>query len=271
MRTFALAIEVLALQSLNLALIQTDTHWHDPEANREMFAPLIAEASRTSDLVALPEMFSTGFTMASAEMAESMSGPTLAWLADQAQTNECHLCASLVIQDAGAFYNRFVHVAPDGSRVKYDKRHLFRMAGEHEHYSPGDAKTVFRVGQWRICAMVCYDLRFPVWFRNEGDYDALLVLANWPAARRNAWLTLLRARAIENQVYAAGVNIVGVDGNGVAYGGGTAAYDPDGATLVERLDDKGIEYVRFDSDLLAKRRSEFPVWQDADSFRLGDS
>jgi predicted amidohydrolase len=261
---------VTALQSLNLALIQTDTHWHDPEANREMFAPLIAEAAQKADLVALPEMFSTGFTMASAEIAEPMSGPTLSWLADQAQKYDCHLCASLVIEEGDAFYNRFVHVGPDGSRGKYDKRHLFRMAGEHEHYAPGDAKMVFSVGQWRICAMVCYDLRFPVWFRNEGDYDALLVLANWPAARRDAWLTLLRARAIENQAYAAGVNIVGVDGNGVAYSGGTAAYDPDGAVLVERLDDKGIEYVRFDSDLLARRRSEFPVWQDADAFRLQD-
>lgn len=259
------------MQSLNLALIQADTHWHDPEANREMFTPLIARAAQSADLIVLPEMFSTGFTMASSEVAEPMSGPTIGWLAGQARTHDCHVCASLAIEENGVFYNRFVHLAPDGTLDKYDKRHLFRMAGEHDHYAPGDLKMVFEVGQWRICAMVCYDLRFPVWFRNAGDYDALLVVANWPAARRDAWLTLLQARAIENQVYAAGVNIVGVDGNGVSYGGGTAAYDPDGNTLVERLNEKGIEYVAFDAQLLERRRSEFPVWQDADHFRLESS
>ncbi len=254
------------MQPLTLALIQTVTHWHAPDANHRMFEPLIREAAGRADLILLPEMFSTGFTMASSAVAEELSGPTVNWLKTTSQETGCYLCGSVVIKDGGRYFNRFMWVSPNGEIGYYDKRHLFRMAGEHEHYSIGDSKRIFRIGDWRICAMVCYDLRFPVWFRNERDYDAIIVVANWPAARRDMWLTLLKARAIENQVYAAGVNIVGVDGNGVEYKGGSAVYGPDGETVVEPLDGVGIEYATLDADHLSARRKVFPVWRDADKF-----
>ena len=256
------------MQTLSLALIQSATHWHDPDANREHFEPLVRASSERADLIVLPEMFSTGFTMESRTVAESMDGPTVSWLRQTAQDIDTAICGSVVITDQGQYFNRFVWAMADGGIGYYDKRHLFRMAGEHEHYDIGSPKTVFELCGWRICAMVCYDLRFPVWFRNEGDYDAIVCVANWPAARRDAWLTLLRARAIENQVYAAGVNLVGIDGNSVAYSGGTAAYGPDGEVLAERLDDAGVEFVMFDADKLAQRREEFPVWRDADGFQI---
>ena len=256
------------MQPLNLALIQSATQWHDPVANREHFEPLIRASSERADLIVLPEMFTTGFTMESRTVAETMDGATVSWLREVAQEIDTAICGSVVIEADGCYFNRFLWVTPDGDVGSYDKRHLFRMAGEHEHYDIGSAKTVFELGGWRVCAMVCYDLRFPVWFRNEGDYDAIVCVANWPAARRDAWLTLLRARAIENQVYAAGVNLVGVDGNSVAYSGGTAAYGPDGEVLAERLDDAGVEFVTFNAEKLVQRREEFPVWRDADKFQL---
>ena len=197
-----------------------------------------------------------------------MDGPTVSWLRSEAAGRGLVLCGSVVIRVNEAFYNRFVWVTPDGGVTCYDKRHRFRMAGEHEHYSAGNDRVIVALRGWRLCPMVCYDLRFPVWLRNRGDYDALLCVANWPAARRDAWNTLLRARAIENQVYLAAVNIVGTDGNGVAYSGGSAAYAPDGAVLVEQFDEPGVLVTEFDPGRLAALRAEFPVGDDADNFEL---
>ena len=256
------------MQPLTLSLLQTPTHWHDPAANRAHFAELLAEVPAETQLVLLPEMFSTGFTMASREVAETMAGETLSWLKQRAVDLGKVLCGSLVIEEDGAFFNRFVAVTPTGDCVQYDKRHRFRMAGEHEHYSAGGEKIVFEVGGWRVCPMVCYDLRFPVWFRNSDDYDLLVCVANWPAARQAAWNTLLRARAIENQAYAAGVNIVGTDGNGVTYSGGSAIYAPDGDVLVEAHDTAQLVTQTLDGARLKSLREQFPVWQDADEFQL---
>lgn len=256
------------MQPLTLSLLQTHTHWHDPAANRALFDALLDEVPAATRLVLLPEMFSTGFTMASGEVAETMAGETLSWLKQQAKRRNKVLCGSLVIEQDGAFYNRFVAAFPDGELTQYDKRHRFRMAGEHQHYSAGGEKIVFEVDGWRVCPMVCYDLRFPVWFRNTGDYDLLVCVANWPAARQQAWNTLLRARAIENQVYAAGVNIVGTDGNGVTYTGGSAVYAPDGDVLVEAQDAAQLVTHTLDASRLANLRENFPVWQDADEFQL---
>jgi len=178
------------------------------------------------------------------------------------------LCGSVVIEEAGAYYNRFVAVYPDGDVITYDKRHLFRMAGEHQHYSAGGEKIVFEVDGWRICPMVCYDLRFPVWFRNRNEYDVLLCVANWPAARRAAWNTLLRARALENQVYVAAVNIVGVDGNAVVYTGGSACYAPDGDVLGEVFDDPQTLNCTLSASVLQDLHQAFPVSRDADDFEL---
>ena len=256
------------MQSLNLSLIQTHTQWHDASANRALFDDWLTQIPANTHVVMLPEMFSTGFTMHSAEVAETMSGPTVAWMRDNAARLRSVLCGSVVIEEGGDYFNRFIWAMPDGTLSTYDKRHRFRMAGEHEHYQAGARREVFEVAGWRVCPFVCYDLRFPVWLRNRQDYDLLLCVANWPAARQSAWNTLLRARAIENQCYVAAVNIIGVDGNEVAYGGGSAAYAADGEVLVEHFDEPAMINVSLDMDRLNGLRKSFPVWQDADRFSV---
>ena len=208
-----------ALAPLPLAVLQTATHWHNPQRNHELFEQLLDQVPQGTALAVLPEMFSTGFTMSSQQVAEDMAGPTVQWLCQQADQRQLVICGSVVIQDGQQFFNRLLWATPDGGLSWYDKRHCFRMAGEHEHYSAGQQRVVVELAGWRICLSVCYDLRFPVWLRNCNDYDVLLCVANWPAARRDAWMTLLKARAIENQAYCVGVNIVGTDGNDVQYSG----------------------------------------------------
>lgn len=256
------------MQSLKLCLVQTATHWHDPVANRALFDDWLSQVPGDVQLVVLPEMFSTGFTMASGDVAETMDGPTVAWMRQRAGEMNVHLCGSLVVEEKGACYNRFVWMPPDGEPVCYDKRHRFRMAGEHEHYAAGRERCIVTLGQWRILPLVCYDLRFPVWLRNRDDYDLLLAVANWPAPRQQAWNALLRARAIENLAYAAGVNIVGTDGNGVSYTGGTAVYDAEGTPMLEAGTEPGLYAVTLNGDALADYRQRFPAWQDADAFDL---
>lgn len=255
---------------LNLSLIQTPTHWHNAAANREMFAKWFEQLPEATEVVVLPEMFSTGFTMASEEVAEPMAGATVSWLQESAQKLGKTICGSLVIVEDDQYFNRFVWVAPTGSIVSYDKRHTFRMAGEHEHYMAGSDRVVIELADWRVCPMVCYDLRFPVWFRNRGDYDLLLCVANWPAARQSAWQTLLRARAIENQSFAVGVNILGVDGTAVSYGGGSAVHDAQGEFLLDAGTGEGVFNVALDRQLLQTHRAAFPAWQDADEYALAE-
>ena len=256
------------MKPLEITLIQTKTHWHAPQANQTMFENLWSQIPEQSQIVVLPEMFSTGFTMASAAMAEPMSGPTVAWMCAQADALNKVVCGSVVIVDEGQYYNRFIWAEPGAEPRFYDKRHCFRMADEHKFYSSGGERLVIEYAGWRICPMICYDLRFPVWIRNRQDYDVLLCVANWPAARLDAWRTLLKARAIENQAYVVGVNIVGVDGNDVAYSGGSGVYDPVGVCLGEYLDDPIVATHELDYAHLLDLRSQFPVWQDADSFEL---
>lgn len=261
-------MQPLDLQPLQVALLQTATHWHDAAANRAMFSEQLKNLQQGVQLAVLPEMFSTGFTMASTEVAETMQGPTVDWLRQQAAAHNMVLCGSVVIRAAEGYFNRFMAVYPNGELVHYDKRHLFRMAGEHEHYAAGVGRPTFEVGGWRILPLVCYDLRFPVWSRNRRDYDAIVTVANWPAARRMAWNRLLCARAIENQAYMVGVNIVGEDGNGVTYSGGSAVYAPDGETLVEVFDEARMVHVQLDGAQLNDYREAFPAWRDADEFEL---
>lgn len=256
------------MRPLTVSLIQTATCWHDPAANRDRFDRWFAEVPAEADLVVLPEMFATGFTMAPAEVAEPMDGATMTWLRAAASRLGKTVCGSLVIAEDGRHFNRFVWATPAGTVATYDKRHRFRMAGEHQHYAAGDRRCVVEAGGWRILLGVCYDLRFPVWLRNRNDYDALLVVANWPAARQAAWNALLRARAIENQAYAIGVNIVGRDGNGVEYTGGSAVYDPEARALIEAGDAEGLFTTVLDGAWLADYRRRFPAWQDADDFSL---
>lgn len=220
-----------------------------------------------ADVYVLPEMFTTGFTMDSANQAESMDGTTVAWMSQQAVALGAAVTGSLIIRDGG-YFNRLIWATPDGQIQYYDKRHLFRMAGEHESFSPGSERVIVSYRGWRLCLSVCYDLRFPVWLRNHNDYDVLLCVANWPASRALAWQTLLRARAIENQAYCVAVNIVGVDGTGLAHSGGSAIYAPDGATVVEAGESPAIVQGTLDGGVLTGLRQAFPVTSDADTFTL---
>ena len=256
------------MQPLTFCLIQTATRWHDAAANRVHFDGLFNSVPAKADVLVLPEMFNSGFTMAADEVAETMTGSTVQWMQEAARSLQKVVCGSMAIRDNESVFNRFLWVMPDGGMTHYDKRHCFRMADEHLHYASGDERIVIEYRGWRICPIVCYDLRFPVWCRNRNDYDTLLCVANWPLARRAAWNTLLRARAIENQCYSVAVNIVGTDGNGVEYGGGSAAYAPDGAVMLERFDDAVLATVTLDAAPLERLREDFPVWQDADRFRL---
>lgn len=261
------------MQPLTLSLIQTSTVWHDAAANRRRFEGWLDQVPDAAALVVLPEMFSTGFTMAAEAVAETMDGPTVTWLARQAADRGKTLCGSLVIAAGGRRYNRFVWMPPDGRLRTYDKRHRFRMAGEHEHYAAGDARPILACGGWRVLPAVCYDLRFPVWLRNRPaggalEYDLLLCVANWPAARREAWLALLKARAIENLSVAAGVNIVGTDGNGVVYSGDSVVFGPAGQQLLYAGDGAGVFSTTLDGQSVQAWREGFPAWQDADGFKL---
>lgn len=235
-----------------------------------MFAAHIDELDQATDLIVLPEMFTTGFTMDAETQAEPMEGASMEWLRETANKTDTAVCGSLIIEHAGHFYNRFVFTRPDGSSVTYDKRHLFRLADEHHHYSPGDTRVTFELHGWRICPMVCYDLRFPVWSRNQGQYDLLLYVANWPSRRHLAWQTLIRARAIENQAFVAAVNRSGTDGNDLPYLGGSAIIDYLGQDLVDLGEREGLATAALHKEALIKFRDKFPFHKDADQFSITD-
>lgn len=253
---------------LQLALIQTRLIWQDPAANRAQFE-LLLEQARGADLIVLPEMFSTGFSMQSAELAEPENGPTSRWLSEQARRIGAVITGSLIIQAAdGSYRNRLLWVRPDGSLAFYDKRHLFRMAGEHKHYAAGNQQVVLELKGWRVRPLVCYDLRFPVWSRAAGGTDLLLYTANWPAARRQHWNRLLPARAIENLCYVAAVNRIGEDGKGFAYSGDSQVLDFQGDSLLSAGAEPGVFRVTLNGSELAAYRERFPAHLDADQFVL---
>jgi omega-amidase len=253
---------------LRVTMVQADLAWQEPQENRQRLARHFRGLAGHTDLIVLPEMFTTGFSMESSALAETMDGPTVGWLREEACALGCTITGSLIVRDGDDYYNRLLWVRPDGTLVHYDKRHLFRMAGEHEHYTPGQRRLTVEIKGWRVCPLVCYDLRFPVWSRSRGDYDLLLYVANWPARRKLAWSTLLRARAIENLAYVVGVNRVGNDGNGASYAGGSVAVDFLGQPLTDEhaLDD--VETVVLDREALDSFRKSFPAHLDADPFEL---
>jgi predicted amidohydrolase len=253
---------------LELALIQTELAWQDPAANRAHFQALLEQA-RGADLVVLPEMFSTGFSMDSAALAEPENGPTSQWLLDQAAHLQAVICGSLIIQAAdGSYRNRLLWARPDGSLAHYDKRHLFRMAGEHKHYAAGEQQLLLELKGWRIRPLICYDLRFPVWSRDPHSTELLLYVANWPAARRQHWNRLLPARAIENLCYVAAVNRIGQDGKGHAYSGDSQVLDFQGESLLQAGDTAGVFRVVLKAHELAAYRQRFPAHLDEDDFEL---
>ena len=264
------------MRDLNVALVQTATHWHDAAANRSLFDTLIEPLCGKADLIVLTETMLSGFTREARSQAETIEGESMAWLAALAARAGAVITGSMVMREGENCFNRLVWMRPDGRYDTYDKRHLFRMAGEHERYTGGGKRLIVDLHGWSICPAVCYDLRFPVWLRNrhdrdrpgELDYDLLLLVANWPAARRYAWQTLLRARAIENLSYVVGVNRVGVDGNSISYAGDSAALDFLGQPLVDLGDAARSEIVTLSASALREHRERFPAWQDADRFEL---
>jgi omega-amidase len=253
---------------LRVTLVQTELAWQDPAANRRGLAAHFRGLAGHTDLVVLPEMFSTGFSMDAETLAEDMEGPTVGWMREEAAALGVAITGSLIVRDGAHCHNRLVWVRPDGSVEHYDKRHLFRMAKEEQHYAAGDRRVVVEIKGWRVCPMVCYDLRFPVWSRNRDDYDVLLYVANWPARRAHAWATLLRARAIENLCYVVGVNRIGKDGNGASYAGDSVAVDFLGQAMSSVGGGDRVETAVLDLESLQSYRRDFPAQLDADRFEL---
>lgn len=254
---------------LRVSLVQTELTWQNPEANRTHFATLLQDLAGQTDLIVLPEMFTTGFMMTPETHAEAYGGASFTWLQAQAAKVQAAICGSVATAAHGQYVNRFMFATPDGSMQFYDKRHLFRMGDEVNHYSAGVERKVFNYQGWRILPQVCYDLRFPVFMRNRNDYDLAIVVANWPAVRRKPWRTLLQARAMENQSYVLGVNRVGTDGLGLAYSGDSLAVDFKGELLIDQAEGMAfVETTQLDLNALKQFRVQFPAWMDADEFSL---
>ena len=253
---------------IRIALVQTALHWQAPAQNRAHLEEMLEDVAGLADLVVLPEMFTTGFSM-DTRAAEVMNTDTCRWLRMTADRLGAAVVGSVMTADKGAYYNRQLVARPGQPLLWYDKRHLFRMAGEHEHYRPGTDRLIFEHLGWRICPLVCYDLRFPVFSRNHPQaYDLLLYTANWPARRALAWQTLLPARAIENLAYCAGVNRIGQDGNGHDYAGDSALFSYNGTPLVQLGGQNKIGLASLSYADLAEYRQIFPAWQDADDFTI---
>ncbi len=256
------------MSTLDVTIVQADLYWHDAVRNREQFTAVIEVLQEATDLIVLPEMFTTGFSMDAPALAETMDGDSVRWLREMAASSNAAVCGSLIIAENQQFYNRFICASPAGDLLCYDKRHLFRLADEQNHYAPGEALNTFDLKGWRICPMVCYDLRFPVWSRNRDSYDLLLYVANWPDRRHHAWETLLRARAIENLSYVAGVNRTGRDGNDIPYGGGSSIIDYLGESLENLGGKAGTASAKLDLEKLTAFRERFAFHKDADEFTI---
>ncbi len=256
-------------ENLNIAFIQADLKWEDAEANRTLFSKEIAKLSPEVDLIILPEMFTTGFSMNAENLAEETGGETFNWLRNIADSKTCAVTGSVIISEHGKYYNRLFFVYPDGNYKLYDKRHTFTLAKEDETYTAGKHRLIVEYKGWKICPLICYDLRFPVWARNTVDYDLLIYVANWPEKRVNAWDTLLKARAIENMSYCVGVNRTGEDGDGYVYNGHSAAYDPLGKELTPlNREEPFIAEITLDKSNLNDIRKKFKFLQDRDAFSL---
>ncbi len=259
------------VRNMRVSLIQTDLAWHDPEQNRANLANLIQPLRGKTELVVLPEMFTSGFTMHPEELSESDNpGITGQWMLDLAEKCRCAITGSIAARHPdGSHTNRLLFARHDGTIEFYDKWHLFRMSGEHERYRPGDKRVVINYLDWKILLTTCYDLRFPVFCRNQNDYDLMLCVANWPAARRQPWRILLQARAVENLAYVVGVNRIGTDGNGLDYAGDSLLVDFKGNLLIDDEPNTAfVETGQLDAEALHEFKTKFPAWQDADEFEI---
>ena len=254
---------------MNVAIIQAPLQWESPAYNRDFFERKLSFVKEQTDLVILPETFTTGFSMLCKSLAEKMEGTSVSWMLKMAKEHQVHIAGSLIIQEGQKYFNRLLVVGPSGIEAKYDKRHLFTMAQENEHYTPGKVRVILDFKGWRILLQICYDLRFPVFSRNNNDYDAAIYVANWPAVRSYPWVTLLRARAMENQCYVLACNRVGTDGNGIEYSGDSAILNPLGEECIAiPAFQEGVFYHCLDKDLLEDCRRKFPVLNDADQFEV---
>ncbi len=257
-------------EQLKVCQVQPDLAWEDIDLNLQVLEGMLEQLEKDTDLVVLPETFSTGFTMQSEKVAEGENGKAVRWLKRMAEEKQCYVTGSLIFRERdGLIYNRLLWVSPEGIEDYYDKRHLFRPGGERENFIQGMERKLFKLGSFRILPQICYDLRFPVFSRNRGDYDVMLYVANWPASRQQVWATLTRARAMENQSYLLGTNRVGTDGTGIASIGGSCAIDPIGREI-HRMDERpGIESCLLDLETVRNFREKFPAWKDADRFEPG--
>lgn len=254
---------------LKIALIQSDLVWENPEQNRAHFTEKIESIDEAIDIVVLPEMFTSGFTMNASKVAETMEGDTVFWMKKMASKNNIAIVGSLVIEEEKKFYNRLLFIEPSGKMSYYDKRHSFTLVGEEKIYTAGTEKLIVDFKGWRICPLICYDLRFPVWARNTENYDVLIYVANWPKPRISAWSALLKARAIENMSYCMGVNRVGFDGLQIEYSGHSAAYDVLGndMTAIKPFEEQ-IEVITLEHNHVKSYRNKFKFLNDADAFTL---
>ena len=254
---------------LRLSLVQADLVWGDVNANLNQFTQQLANLKGKSDLIILPEMFTSGFMMSGKDEIATHTDTVVAWMCEQAKYLDSHIMGSIIVNESDAYYNRMFTVSPQADISTYDKRHLFRMGNEHEHFMSGKEKGIVKIGDWQIRPIVCYDLRFPVWSRNQQDYDLLVCVANWPDARRDVWNTILKARAIDNQAYVAGVNRVGKDGMGLSYAGDSSLFDARGILMGKCEDYKNdIQTIHLSLDKLRNFRTKFPVYLDADEFEI---
>ncbi|HEY8689695.1 MAG TPA: amidohydrolase [Chitinophagaceae bacterium] len=268
------------MSSLTITIIQPNLHWENKKANLDMLAKKIESIKEKTEVVILPEMFSTGFSMQPKLLAEKMDGKTIEWMKKISSSKKIILTGSVIIEEDGKYFNRLIWMLPNGEYGVYDKRHLFAYADEHNHYSAGNKRLIAQVKGWKINLQVCYDLRFPVWSRQspplqkerglggEAEYDLLVNVANWPERRIAAWKTLLQARAIENQCYVVGVNRVGDDGNNIHYNGGSTITDPLGEILYHKANDEDVFTYTLQKEKLDEVREKFPFWRDADSFDI---
>jgi omega-amidase len=269
------------MSDLKITIIQSDLHWENKEENLKMFSEKISSIAAETDLIILPEMFTTGFSMQPEKLAEPMNGRTVDWMKEKAKEKNCVITGSFICEEDGKYFNRLLWMKPDGSFSYYDKRHLFSIGDENNHYASGNKKIIEEIKGWKICPLICYDLRFPVWSRNKvqnskfqssfvnNAYDLLIYVANWPERRAHPWKTLLMARAIENQCYVAGVNRIGNDGNEIYHSGDSAVINAKGESISKiKSGEESIQTINLKYSELRAFRKVFPVLKDADDFSV---
>lgn len=261
------------MSTLKITLIQTHLFWEDKGANLALLEQKILNLEEPTEVVILPEMFTTGFSMQPTLHAETMEGPSVQWMRRIAKAQKIILTGSLIIEENGHYYNRLIWMLPNGEFGYYDKRHLFAFAGEDQHYTAGNKRLIASVKGWKINLQICYDLRFPTWARQAApnEYDVLMYVANWPEKRSPAWKTLLVARAIENQAFVVGVNRVGLDGKNIAHSGNSMVVGPLGEVLYHSADQESVFQITLQRDELEQARTQFPFWKDADFFTIQSS